>query len=345
VRIAFQYFCSFIIFSLWAPLTFAKQNMFSDFNIPSPQYLRMSGFPETLPSTALFIREHTSRQTCSAVLVSDDGHALTAYHCLSNCLRSNPWFGDSIKFEQEDGSHAWVFSPRINSESPSCLLSIFAPRKAGSNAHTAKVEIVAGPECMAFEENYPSPHGLLSTFSPKDKKWAEKNGFTHCDKSRDTVLIKIDLSKFSDSSCAPIASNISNQGTAVLALGFPTYTMRGSKDSQGHTLYASSGHIVAPGACSISYLDGAQLHVSTPQKFSRELLVTTTDIVPSSSGSGLFDRKGNVTGVASFILSPWQDQTSYCKGGSIFANPLFLNLPKMQCVDRLHSRQDQPLSD
>lgn len=293
--------------------------------------ISQASFPKDTMNSVLLIRDANGGQSCSANLVSDEGHIITAFHCLQACMQSQGWFASEPLALRDDLRLRY----RTTTETPpiECPLIISFTDPDGVKNISSIARIIAGPQCLAekkkndrwnMSKNFDVD--MVGTHLPLDSEV-----YHDCDRSQDLVIVQVDPSRLHKKNCVSLHKEPSYLNTPVINIGFPTSTIRGAGDSRGDRLYFSMGEIIQSASCTIKYLSGATLRTQLPFSYGKMLLQSNVDIVPRSSGSALLNKKGQVVGVASAISVPLQSETSFCRGATMFANVLHLKHLDLTC--------------
>lgn len=251
-----------------------------------------------------FLMKNGLWQDCSGAVVSDQGHLMTAGHCLENCsdtkeLNSNP-YGAYMNFSGEYGA---------KKNRPSKCIAVV------DGAETS-VDIKMTSEC-SFEE-----HQAAVAIQPPSK----------CSNFNEVAII-LPQSKLKNKPCLPVAKNF-KEGERVYTIGYPYKTSRGEWDSDGESQYASFGEIIPYShMCTMiknTWDSDKFRNVDQPGdvvKFDSLLhpglivgtIQTSADVVRGNSGGPLINSNGELIAVASFADTQKNNEFKQCKGSSFFS--------------------------
>lgn len=256
---------------------------------------------------------------CSGVIVSDEGHVLTASHCLDSC-----------RFEA-DGTP---------SKSKRCVIQI--------KEQILSFEVLKGNACPIALKEKVEMLRLAGRATDSYPANCQDQDLT------DYALLKPALADDLGSySCLPIAATKPAVGTPVFTMGYPGQSFRakyqrpGAKDAAGDTLSVSTGLIVDEPTCEsrsaalnafTRFIYGeeesmARLKIqNVVRTIYRHTLQTTVDAVPGSSGGPLINQAGEVVGVAS-VIDPWVHNTKKECRGATFFQPV-ADLSGLRCEKR-----------
>lgn len=256
-----------------------------------------------LGSSVFLLRSAIKMQGCTGIKIGET-NALTAFHCFRDCLIQGNWFDEQTKETSPQGEQITVYRRTERASSPvSCSVYM----QFQGTFETA--DVVGGPPCMALVKAVDSDAEGISLNYPG------------CDRAVDIIELKYRNSRALDRlTSAPLATRQPARGESVFALGFPGETRRGSKDSKGTEMMLSQGEIVRTDVCKHTDLDGVEHDIPLPVKPSMRVLQTTVDVIGRSSGSPLFNSRGEVVGLASGIFHQKQNNRSYCAGATFFSN-------------------------
>lgn len=284
--------------------------------------LRYVGRP-TLSSAAVKIRvfQNDLSQDCSGVIVSDEGHLLTASHCLDIC-RFN-----------EDGT------PTGKNR---CLLKV--------NERPIGFTVLRGNTCNIQQRQkaeVAKKYGKSLADFPANCLDGDLNDFA--------LLKPTALNDLGDFSCLEIGPQKPRLSEEVFAMGFPNQTFRtqherpNAKDAPGGKLAISFGKVVSSNTCEQRWVaqDGFNRFIfgerEVPEKKEIQEIVkqlwghsiqTTVDINQGSSGGPLVNSLGQVVGVAS-VMDAWvHNEKRECRGATFFQPVASLTRDRLSCKRR-----------
>jgi V8-like Glu-specific endopeptidase len=260
-------------------------------------------------SSAVIKIESYLANSCTAQFISDQGHLLTADHCLEDCrLKNDGKLDNNSTCEFKINGIKQKF--KVNLHSKDCRTKYDFP------------EITNG---LSGEEEL--------------RKLTEK-----CTNSFDVAILEpLDKSDLKDFSCLKMSDqNISESNQEdFFTLGFPNKTFRNEpksadliSNSNGVDLQYSIGNIVNQDHC---VTKGKRIEFPTrTAEFRSHYIQTNIDTTTGSSGGALFNSKGEILGVVSFSLDQLSLQR-HCEGSSFFT-PLAKSLDKMKSANNFDWR-------
>lgn len=160
-------------------------------------------------------------ESCSGAVVSDQGHIMTAAHCLDDCSDNEKSKPNSNSYSAygaygASGSYGALGSEK---ERPTkCIAKIDGVQTTVAVKLTSK--------CSFLE------HQAAAGMKPKQK----------CSESNDTSVI-LPEKKIGEKPCLLISKSF-REGEKVYTIGYPSATSRGKLDSDGVSQYASFGEII-----------------------------------------------------------------------------------------------------
>ncbi len=229
---------------------------------------------------------------CSGAVVSDQGHILTAGHCLENC-------SDKKEVSKDRG---------IKARPQQCIVKI--------DGVETKVDVKLTSQCT-FEEHQEA----VTVHSPR-----------RCTQFNEVAVI-LPPSGVTKKPCLSIAKNY-KMGERVYTIGYPSLTMRGERDSDGVSQYASFGQIVPHSQKCLMIKNTlvkdkltdkdqpgefVNFDKSFPPNMKMGAIQTTIDAVPGNSGGPLINSKGEIIAVASFADTQKNNEFKQCQGSSFFS--------------------------
>ena len=259
-----------------------------------------------LAESIFIIRNGITMEGCSATKIGDD-LVLTAFHCMRACLLKNAWFDQAPQDAVVGGEPVQIYRRSTNANNRvTCEVFMQA------NMLMEQAEVIAGPHCTALV----------------GEEKTQVMNLPGCDRSNDQVVLRyINSQTLGQYRCSKLAVRPPAVGDAAFDLGYPINTKRGIKDSDGRSLFSSEGEIMKSDVCYRSGANGVPEAVKLVNPPSADVLQTSVDIVPRSSGSPLFNKRGEILGVASGTVGDVQSAKNYCAGASFFSNITKLKLP------------------
>jgi hypothetical protein len=207
----------------------------------------------------VFSAENGDSEECSGTMISSDGYAITALHCLELCSSS------LVRHGADGGDYFETNVDKVR-RGDECKVKVAFNNRS---VYSSSARIVAAGRGFIARGSAQSSVGL---------KAAAAQGIGPMG---DFAIVK--LSKNPAAGCISAESNVT-AGEAVWNMAYPTRTSRdyGENDfnAPGKKVMFSSGHLQSLGP----------------------VLSSTIDIVPSSSGSGLFTYAGKLIAVSNSIL-------------------------------------------
>lgn len=260
-------------------------------------------------------------QDCSGVIVSDEGHLLTASHCLDIC-RFN-----------EDGT------PTGKNR---CLIKV--------NDRAIGFTVLRGNTCTIQQRQ-------KAEIAKKYRKSLDEfpNNCLDGDLNDFALLKPTLLGDLGEFSCLEIAPQKPRVGEDVFAMGYPNQTFRAqherpnAKDAPGGKLAISTGKVVSSNTCDQRWVaqDGFNRFIfgsrEMPEKKEIQEIVkslwghsiqTTVDIFQGSSGGPLVNSQGQVAGVASVMDAFVHNEKRECRGATFFQPVETLTRDRLVCKRR-----------
>jgi hypothetical protein len=252
---------------------------------------------------------NSSSGRCTASLISNKGHFLTARHCLQRCLIPEGVF----KLAEDSPHGSYYFN--VN------------PEKLGRA--TCGVELNHRPETIIIEATSP---GLImkmdersfQTLAPDLFLDLVDQGFTS---EGDFVIFKTENYANTGSCLNLIEEKTLDQNHHVFS--YPSETNRPDGfNSDGHNMYYSAGQlnpdIFANSCIRDATLTDFQIN-SLKQKFTfKSSFLSSVDAIFGSSGSSVVDENANVLGILINVYSYWsvtdkeedKPENLYCEGSA-----------------------------
>lgn len=254
-----------------------------------------------LNKSVFSFRNNDSGGGCTGTKLTEDGDVLTAFHCLKECLFKQNWFDTHEDTANLSGEAVRVFRQTRAHAPVTCKLLV----------PFMEVQVIDAPKCIAYVLKENGDLGRVSESAPGD-----------CDKSQDVLTFRMQQPEFlKDLTCAPLSSGPApHVNDRVFSVGYPSATFFGKEDSDGKNMYRSRGRVMRQQSCEWTSPNGGRLRSSFPFEVGLHVLQVSVSAVPRSSGSPLFNRYGEIIGVASGIYSPLMSPGSYCAGGVFFSN-------------------------
>lgn len=252
---------------------------------------------------------------CSANIISDAGHVLTARHCLMRCLVSSGVF----RFHKDESGHI------IQLLNPEVLGTAACELELDGRARRAYVVATAPGFLSQLEER------SFRMVAPARFDELVREGFT----SRGDYAI-LRVPELAGRPCRPLARELPRAGDAVFSAAFPGATKRpDGRDSDGVAQFKTAGSVIAgihenaclrewaataPAAEYDRRLQSLRESFDEPGSF-----LTDTDAVPGASGSGIWNERGEIVGILTnayrHAATTRQDtdepNARYCAGSSL----------------------------
>lgn len=231
---------------------------------------------------------------CSGSIVSDEGHILTAAHCVDRCNNKFQNTGDRV-------------------ENLICDLEI------GERAYRYKVEMLRLCKHESFMEVVQEKLRF-----PQDQLSESKQ---RCFDSPDLALLSPITPLDFEYSCLQISPKDAKLRESVVAVTYPLATRRDlpknsvEYNSNGEDLWVSRGQIVNQDYCNLANMGSIDVSLDFTAALNvmkSNYLQTTVDIMPGSSGGPLLNATGEIIGVASF-MSEHNSEKQECRGATLFA--------------------------
>lgn len=260
--------------------------------------------PDDLPTKPLrlsnivksvnYIRSDLSNDKCSGFFVSEEGHYVTALHCIEACLRKN------FLFKNSNPSNQWDHPGPVSQNQ---FHKVYNTLQGKPNQRVfCKDELLTFPEDW---EMYSNPELLAigrgwATVSSEgidqlteEQYDAVRNGID------DFAILKFPVRR--KTSCLKISLKTQKDAN-VWAFGFPVDTNRDEGfNSNGRSRYSSTGHVRG----SIGEDDYLKTLPMSDLAWKRQLeltgdskyLLTTSDVVSSMSGGVYVDDQGDAQAI------------------------------------------------
>lgn len=248
---------------------------------------------------------------CTATVISDSGHMLSARHCLSRCMIRSKVFEERLL---EDGAVTYFEFSQKNAETAECKIQV------DKQDVTIQIEASSPGFILAMHE------ATFKTLQGQIYRQFVEEGYTD---NGDFVIFKIKGDSTLDDSCVPLSTRSVAAGDVQQTLGYPSATARPDGfNSDGVSLYYSKGTVassIAENACVQSapfknkqYAD-LLVEFDTPTGF-----VSTFDAIYGSSGSSALGPDNAVAGVLTktFRLAQYtklesdEPENRYCMGST-----------------------------
>lgn len=240
---------------------------------------------------------------CAGSYVSNEGHILSAAHCLQPCI-------DQIRRENPRLISQAQASASVRREQLKCDINI--------NGVNTQVRIHLMNSCAL---DY---HDL----------WKNPSAPESC-KQNDLAVIQA-VNPPANTACLTMATTAPPLNTEVVSIGVPGATHRRNhrqtaRDARGSELSLSRGSVVEQDFCSLLQEDPRRPGVTVsgvhplPRNLLRNLrshgyIQVTADGVQGSSGGPVLNSNGHIVGVNAAVV--FSDPTNYECSGSLFAAPL-----------------------
>lgn len=245
---------------------------------------------------------------CTATTISDQGHILTARHCVTKCLIRSRYFTAKVEqgvlnyFERDD-------SKTQPSECPATI--------DGQNV-TIQIEITSPGLIFSFDEP-----GFKSIAGELYRDMAAR-GYTS---QGDFAIFKIKGA--SPSPCMGLSSTPARPGETQRTLGYPSQTFRpDGHNSDGVGLFYSKGTVIpsiTENRCVMSAgFDATKMTKIIATHDLDFQYISTLDAIHASSGTAAINDAGHVTGILTNIfdleeftkLESDKPMNRYCEGST-----------------------------
>lgn len=286
----------------------ANASAFASCTIPwkSSDFEDIKTLSRALPTLAAGITFSVLRldgqwEGCSGSVVSDEGHILTANHCIDKCANDK--------------------TPIVSYLDPYQLLNMNLP-KASEGQCKIKIDGIETVVDVKVQSCDSKENFEALTKNPRDPE-------RHCVEVNDVAVIipKISLNNHP---CVSTAKDY-KVGERIFTVGKPRQTYRGFKDADGKEVYASFGEIIpAQDKCTVIRQSDLRHGTSQPNyilnmpgfssnsPYRQNLVQTTLNIFSGNSGGPIINQSGEVIGVAS-MGAGYSDESRHCKGDAFFA--------------------------
>jgi hypothetical protein len=239
-------------------------------------------------ATVLIEKTSSGDSRCSGVVVSREGHILTARHCLQQCLIQTE------VFTPKRSKHGVDFFELNRTKLGTAVCD------AVIDGTSTRIRVVATSPGLIVPADYKS----FETLEPETYQALRERGFT----SQGDFAIVQPETQLSGKSCAQLSAVPAKRGDHVATLGFPSETFRpDGANSDGESLFVSSG-VVVPGIGENSCLQSSDLSAYKMATLERSFnedsaILSTVDGVEGSSGSPLINARSEVVGVLIQVYS------------------------------------------
>jgi hypothetical protein len=231
--------------------------------------------------------------------LSDEGHVLTASHCLNSCF----------------GAQSSERLTEILSARPGQPLQLTCPFII--DGQSVNAEVVVSQRCRL--EN-------VRDGRPADN---DLNQLSECHVSAgDVTILKVPNEVLRSRPCLPMNFNPPNHGSDVIAMGSPLRTNRrhyGARNADGRSFYFSTGQIINSDQCTLKESPWSSnlrtLRPALPPAVARlrnpRYFQMSADIESGSSGGPVLNSNLEIIGVASSTLTPHSGGHLECAGAQI----------------------------
>jgi hypothetical protein len=257
---------------------------------------------ETLTSDPTVIKIEASGGTCTGTYISDEGHILTARHCIHGCLIAQGFVQETPLFPE----YGWR-SPKLYQQNrvAHCPVQL--------DGQEVEVQVLSsGPGFMI-----PSEQASLALYDREIHQNFLEQGFLH---NGDYALLKVD-SLPRNKKCRSMARQPILNGDPVHYFGYPSASTGRpqGRNSDGNQLMLAHGEVIP------SILQNSCISPDTnqagrlTQTYDRpEIILSTVDILPGSSGSSLLNEQGQVVALINSMYRQGIDVVStYCAGSAV----------------------------
>jgi hypothetical protein len=246
---------------------------------------------ELAATTARFYywREKNKLAACSTGFISDQGHMLTASHCLQNCTL------EGVRREIN-----------VDTGEVSCLTYM-----AGKYV---KVKVISSSKCDILDR-WQKVGNTISLGLPLST-------LASCD--TDDLALVLPETPPENFFCAPISGRAPALNEKVYAMGAPGATQRwDGKDSDGMHMYVSNGNVVDTDFCRRKDRNTGKPGVPRRLRFAEYArkvgyLQVTADSYSGGSGGPLFNMQGEIIGLSAAFDKFHHNETAECPGATLF---------------------------
>ncbi len=294
----------------------------------SNKALARAGWESASPREEI-VKIKTSFGHCTGTRVSNQGHILTARHCLNACLIQS----DSIRAEALFPEEGW--------RSPN-LYHFTDERDVHCEAEINGVPKVF--EVLAASTGFmtPSEQGSLSLYASELHQRFLDSGYFH---NGDFALIKV--AEFESSRCLQVSDQELSLSAPVHYFGYPgdSSGRPERRNSDGESFYQGEGEVIS------SILENPCIKGSEEALINRydrdELILSTVDILPGASGSSLLNHRGEIVGLLnSSYTNGAQMFERYCRGSAValsmvrIKETLLQDFPSLDLGEVFHCSND-----
>lgn len=240
-----------------------------------PAHLKPSGF-ERGRAAALEIPAANDDQGCSATIVSNQGHVLTALHCLPQCIRLTE--GKTVSsFRYTVPDHQAVKAGKATCRVP------FAQEGRNLGSHSVTVVAVGAGYVYAVK-----PKNLAKELDKKPERRAAFSQLIEAGVGIPGDFAILSVPGLAGRSCVRTSGRTASVNESVWNIGYPD-TRNRAAFSPGSVTYAPIGKVPSQ---VISGQQGASLVTRRTGA-----LISTIEAHAGSSGSGMLSSQGELLGV------------------------------------------------
>lgn len=270
------------------------------FFLTSIDALSLSGW-EGATLTPEFVKIQTNFGGCTGTRISNQGHILTARHCLNECLIQSGAVDEERLFPEE----GWR-SPKLfhfpNGNPAFCDLEI--------NGIPKRVEVLSASAAFMI----PLEQSSLSRYARDLHQELMDQNFFH---TGDYAIVKDENSQRQQ--CRKISMERPIATQEVHYFGFPGQSRGGrpeGRESDGESFLRSDGQVVASITQNPCIRGSIERLVD---KYDRpEIILSTVDILPGASGSSLLNSAGEIVGLLNSSYTNGAEMyETYCPGSAV----------------------------
>lgn len=241
--------------------------------------------------------------TCTATVISDEGHMLTARHCFNGCIIQNETTSTRNLFPEYGYRSPKLYSPDYSSGITCDVLL---------DGNPSSVVLLTGSHSFMI----PSEQGSLGMYDADMYYEFLESNYMH---NGDFVIIQ--SSAPLNRSCLQIEDkNPLRIGSDVLYYGYPSASTGrpAGRNSDGNSLLRSQG-FVSPTIQDNSCISSPASEGTVRRYDREEIVLSTVDIIPGASGSSLLNTNLKVVSLlnSSYYSGDNNFYQHYCSGSAV----------------------------